>query len=64
MIEENSTLDTLPIASKDGYTFKYWSYNGTEFKLDTKIDKDITLVAIYEKIEENTENNEEEQTEP
>ncbi len=37
--------------SKIGYTFKYWSIkeNGEEYEFSTKITKDITLYAVYEK---------------
>ena len=50
MIEVDTTLNTLPTPQKDNYTFKYWSYNGEKFDINTKITKDITLLAIYEEI--------------
>lgn len=48
MIAKNTTLKTLPTPEKVGYTFKYWSYDNQEFQINQKIDKDITLIAIYE----------------
>ena len=50
MIEEGTTIKTLPTPQKEGYTFKYWSYNGEQFDKSTPINKDITLIAIYEEI--------------
>ena len=55
----NNDLDNLPTATKEGYIFKYWSLSGDPFKLGTKIDKDITLVAVYDKVEEPVESVEE-----
>ena len=54
MIEIGGTIKTLPVAKKDGYTFKYWSYNGEKFDQNTKINQDITLLAIYEEILDNS----------
>ena len=51
MLVVGSTLKTLPTPEKAGYTFKYWSYQNEIFDINTKIEKDITLVAIYEKNE-------------
>lgn len=50
-IEKYSKIDNLPISNKDGYKFIGWYYNSLEFDSDTKIDKDITLKAMYEKME-------------
>lgn len=52
MLIAGETLTTLPIPKKEGYTFKYWSYNDEEFDIKTKITKDITLIAVYTKDEE------------
>lgn len=49
---QGETLDELPIPKKEGYTFKYWSYNEEEFDIKTKITKDIILIAVYESNEE------------
>ena len=58
MVETGSTLNSLPTPSKEGYTFKYWSYAGNKFDISTKITKDITLLAIYEKVVEDTSSDE------
>ena len=50
MLEIDTSLKILPTPEKTGYTFKYWSYNSEKFDINTKINKDITLLAIYEEI--------------
>ena len=45
---KGQSIDELPIPKKEDYTFKYWSYNDMEFNIDTKIEKDIALIAVYE----------------
>lgn len=52
MIVEGNTISVPNNPTKDGYVFKYWALNGTEFDINTKITKDITLSAIYEKATE------------
>ena len=49
MIVSGHTIGSLPTAIKDGYNFKYWTYNGNQFDINTPITDDITLVALYEK---------------
>lgn len=53
MIPQGSTLTKLPTPIKEGYIFKYWTINGEEFSINTKINTDTTLVAQYEEIKEN-----------
>lgn len=55
MLIEGDTLKSLPTPEKEGYTFKYWSYNNEKFDISTIIKKDITLLAIYEQKEESQE---------
>lgn len=50
-IEKYSKIDNLPIPNKEGYKFIGWYLDELEFDNDKKIDKDITLKAIYERIE-------------
>lgn len=45
-IESGSKVNA-PLAVKEGYEFMYWEYEGKEFNFDTKIDKNITLIARY-----------------
>ena len=54
MVEVGTTLTKLPTPSKEGYTFKYWSYGGSKFDINTKITGDINLLAIYEEIVQDT----------
>ena len=51
MVISGHTIGSLPSASKDGYVFKYWTYNGEQFDINMEITSDITLVASYEKKE-------------
>ncbi len=48
MIVSGHTISYLPKAIKEGYTFKYWTYNGEQFDINTEIKKDLKLVALYE----------------
>ena len=43
-------VEKLPVPMKEGYVFKSWTYNGQEFNVNTKIEEDITLLAIYEEV--------------
>lgn len=45
-IESGSKINA-PLTVKEGYEFMYWEYEGKEFNFDTKIDKNITLIARY-----------------
>ena len=47
-IEKYSKLKELPIPIKEGYKFIEWQLNNKKFDIDTKIENDITLKAIYE----------------
>ena len=51
MVISGHTIGSLPSASKDGYVFKYWTYNGEQFDINMAITSDITLVALYEEKE-------------
>lgn len=47
-IEKYYKLDTLPTPVKEGYVFKEWQLDNQTFDIDTEIQNDITLKAIYE----------------
>lgn len=51
MIEVGSKLTNIEVPQKEGYRFLYWAMDGYEFDMNTVIDKNIRLVAIYEKID-------------
>lgn len=51
MVISGHTIGSLPSASKDGYVFKYWTYNEEQFDINMAITSDITLVALYEEKE-------------
>jgi len=50
MVIVGSALSSLPTPVKEGYNFKYWELSGNKFDINTKIDENITLLAIYEEI--------------
>lgn len=45
---ENSSIVSLPIPKRNGYTFKNWQLNGKVFDNSTLINSNITLVAVWE----------------
>ena len=51
----NKAYSTLP--SKEGYNFLGWYYNGNLFNFNTPITKDITLVAKWQKKQDQNNNN-------
>lgn len=50
LVKRGDTVPKPKDPSKEGYTFKYWSYKGEEFNFDTKITKNITLDANYDEV--------------
>lgn len=50
LVKKGNTVTKPKDPSKDGYTFKYWTYKGEEFNFDTKITKNITLDAYYDEV--------------
>ena len=52
LTKEENKISSLPEAPyKEGYTFKYWEYNGKEFDINEEIERSIKIVAVYEKDE-------------
>lgn len=45
--ETFTKLETDPTCK--GYTFRYWEYNGEEYDFATKVTKDITVKAVWDK---------------
>lgn len=50
-INRGDTLETSQKPTKIGYNFVMWTLNGKYFPLDTKIEENLNLVAVWEKIE-------------
>lgn len=50
-IPKGSTLEIPETPKKNGYRFLKWTINDQEFSFDTEITEDITLKAVWEKIE-------------
>lgn len=50
-IEKYSKLNELPTPTKDGYKFLYWSLNNEPFNIDTSLENNIILKAIYEELD-------------
>lgn len=49
-VAEGKTISELPVPSKDGYKFKYWTFKGEKVTTETKVLEDMELLAIYEEI--------------
>lgn len=47
-IEKHGKLTELPIATKQDYNFVEWQLDNQTFNLETEIENDITLIAIFE----------------
>ena len=48
-VKKNNTVEEPSDPEKDGYIFIGWYKDGIEFDFSTKIDKNVTLTAKYEK---------------
>jgi len=48
LLEKGQKLSNVGIPLKEGYIFNYWLLEDKKFDLNTKIEKSITLKAIYE----------------
>ena len=59
ILSYGATLSELPTPVREGYIFKFWTYNGQEFDIKTKINEDIKLVALYELAPANNDDNDE-----
>ena len=46
-IEKHSKINNIPTPTKQGYIFKEWQLDGESFDIETPIEKDINLKAIY-----------------
>ena len=53
-VKENQTIPQNVETTKEGRNFKEWQLDGKTFNLNTKITKNITLVAIYNDVAEIT----------
>ena len=51
-VEENGTATKPADPTKDGYTFKGWQLDGKDYDFATPVTADITLKAVWEKVEE------------
>lgn len=52
-IEKYEKINNIPTPKKEGYIFKEWKLNNETFNIDTFIENNITLKAIYELKNEN-----------
>jgi len=59
-IEKHNKINALPTAVKEGYIFLGWQLENQVFNVDTPIENDITLKAIYEIVPKSNEENLEE----
>lgn len=54
-VEKNSKALKPADPKKEGHIFIEWQYNNKPFDFNSKINKDMTLVATWQKVEENAE---------
>ena len=52
-VVENAGVISLPIPKREGYIFKNWQSENEFFYNSILVDKDMTLVAVWEKIDNN-----------
>ena len=45
--KKNDTLEEPASPTKEGYTFLYWVLDGEEYDFTTKVNSDITLIAVW-----------------
>ena len=50
-VEEGNKVYKPSNPEKEGYIFKYWSFNGVEYDFNTNVTSNINLIAVYEKDE-------------
>ncbi len=48
-VKKGKTITAPTAPTKEGYKFEYWELNGEKFDFSTKIKKDITLKAVWQK---------------
>ena len=48
-VDENGTISKPQDPTRDGYTFVSWQYNGKDFDFDSKVTKNMTLTAKWQK---------------
>jgi uncharacterized repeat protein (TIGR02543 family) len=51
-VNKQEAIGDVETPYKKGYTFKGWYYGGEMWNTDTIVDRDITLVAIWELIDD------------
>lgn len=56
-IEKGTKLTPPLTPKKEGYVFKYWSYDDKRFDFMNEINENIELIAIWEKEKKNNSNN-------
>lgn len=54
-VEKNSKVLKPADPKKEGYIFVEWQYNNKPFDFNSLINKNMTLVAVWQEVEENTE---------
>lgn len=49
-VTENEKIQKPTDPEKEGYVFKYWTYEDKEYNFDTKVGTDMTLIAVWEEV--------------
>lgn len=51
-LEKGGVVEKIANPVKEGYIFRYWDYNGTEYDFEQPVEGDIELKAVYEVAQE------------
>lgn len=57
VIKENDVIIEPSSPEKEGYTFEYWELDGKQYDFNTKVTSEITLIAKWQEVEEEQDDN-------
>ena len=57
VVKENDVIIEPSSPEKEGYTFEYWELDGKQYDFNTKVTSEITLIAKWQEVEEEQDDN-------
>ena len=57
VVKENDVIIEPSSPEKEGYTFEYWVLDGKQYDFNTKVTSEITLIAKWQEVEEEQDDN-------